>query len=201
MDVVRDRALGVEFEIDPRFVRTDAAAEPVEGADAAPPRPAVRALHRRRSGGRLDRRAGHGRRAVVGRAPARTGWSRTSPGPAPRSPRGHRRRTRCSCRPRPAGSRAGLPLHVRYRLTGGALEDASGDVAGRDPPDPGGAAGRCAWRSGTGCSRSSSWCSRPSAGTREREALDLPFRSLDAGLTRSRPRGVRAAPAVSTVAH
>ena len=45
MDVVRDAALGVEFEIDPRFVRTDVAAEARERAEAGAPPPGLPSAH------------------------------------------------------------------------------------------------------------------------------------------------------------
>jgi hypothetical protein len=177
VDVVRDAALGVEFEIDPRFARTDAAAEPLEGADAAPPDlPSAHFIASDPAAGwiaalamvAVKSEAGPGEDWLephLARARAAfTAWSPTS---------------HTMLVPPEAARLAGRPAaHVRYRLAGGALEDASGGDAGEIPP-----------------TLVDSWTVRvaerdwllalelmvqpPEHWEREREALELPFRSLD----------------------
>jgi hypothetical protein len=167
VDVVRDRALGVEFEIDPRFVRTDTGP------------------------GEHDLPSAH----FIASDPA-AGWiaalamvaveSEADPGDEWLEP--HLARARASfARWSPASLAllvspesawlAGRPAaHVRYRLTGGP--SASSEVDGDVPP-----------------SLVESWTVRvaerhwllalelmvqpPELWDREREVLDLPFRSLE----------------------
>ncbi len=179
MDVVRDAALGVEFEIDPRFVRTDAAAEPLEGAaaDAAPPD--LPSAHFMASDPAAGWIAALAMVAVKSEAGPGEDWlephlARARAALAAWSPTSHTMLV-----PPEAGSLAGRPaVHVRYRLAGGALENASGDFTGETPP-----------------TLVDSWTVRvaerdwllalelmvqpPELWEREREAFDLPFRSLD----------------------
>lgn len=177
MDVVRDAALGVEFEIDPRFVRTDAAIEPGEGADAAPSGlPSAHFI------------AGDPEAGWIAALAMVAVQSATGPGEDWLEP--HLARARAAFAswspashtmlvPPEAGRLAGRPAaHVRYRLTGGALQDASGGDAGETPP-----------------TLVENWTVRvaerdwllalelivqpPEQWERERDALDLPFRSLE----------------------
>jgi hypothetical protein len=169
VDVVRDAALGVEFEIDPRFVRSDAGP------------------------GALDLPTAH----FIASDPG-AGWiaalamvtvqSEAAPGDDWLEPQLARARgafaqwspaSLAMLVPPEAAWLAGRPaVHVRYRLTGGVSDDVSGAAGGEIPP-----------------SLVESWTLRvaerdwllalelmvqpPELWDREREALQLPFRSLE----------------------
>lgn len=166
MDVVRDRALGVEFEIDPRFARTDIGPGEHDlpsahfiAADAGWIAALAMVAVQSEAGPGEDWLEPHLARARA----AFAAWS----------PASHTMLV-----PPEAGWLAGRPaVHVRYRLAGGALEDASGDT-GETPP-----------------TLVEHWTVRvaergwllalelmvqpPEHWERERDAFGLPFRSLD----------------------
>ena len=175
---VRDAALGVEFEIDPRFVRTDAAGpddDPYAGGVPA----ALPSAHFIASSPAAGWIAALAIVAVESEAGPGEDWlephlARARAAFAAWSPASH-----AMLVPPEAARLAGRPAaHVRYRLAGGALEDASGAFAGETPP-----------------TLVDSWTVRvaerdwllalelmvqpPEHWEREREAFELPFRSLD----------------------